>query len=488
MKQAPNSSFSIESKRSFLANALPLFSLSFLGLVAIRIWIQCTIYDRYLSTDSGILTIAINFIRIATIALFLFMCLKDKFSPNLQKQLSLISTVLMTLASILFLLLTEFSSPLLLALACLCAGVGITWGGGIWICFYARLAPKEALFYAFASLALSSIAGLLLGFFSETVSYSISILMPALSLAAFRSASKHLDERSQVAAATPSAVYDQEPKSTLLRLLVGLFLLEFALGVARGFPFGLSLVLPVPFQVAHQFSVVLLCAGIIWWVLVKGNTLKFSPLWNMQLVLLIIGVLFLISQSEELMPFGATLITISNTFILGLIWYCCYDYARHTSLAPYVVLGVAWAIHIFPRELGRSLIWIAQPHSSLTIIVIAFMICLLALSIIFLFSDRIPVKRPFFAGLKTAPPDTEKKEANTLVFDLDARVNCLQARYILTKRETEVLRLFAQGRSKAFIAQELFITENTVRTYTKSIYTKCEIHNKQELLTLLLEA
>ena len=61
----------------------------------------------------------------------------------------------------------------------------------------------------------------------------------------------------------------------------------------------------------------------------------------------------------------------------------------------------------------------------------------------------------------------------------------LQDQYGLSSRETEVMELIARGNSVATIADKLIISENTVRTHSKHIYTKLDIHKKQELLDLL---
>ena len=64
---------------------------------------------------------------------------------------------------------------------------------------------------------------------------------------------------------------------------------------------------------------------------------------------------------------------------------------------------------------------------------------------------------------------------------------CLVARaqFGLSTREAEVMELIARGRTVAAIAEELFISENTVRTHSKHIYTKLDIHSKGELSQLL---
>ncbi|HJF65740.1 MAG TPA: helix-turn-helix transcriptional regulator [Slackia equolifaciens] len=57
--------------------------------------------------------------------------------------------------------------------------------------------------------------------------------------------------------------------------------------------------------------------------------------------------------------------------------------------------------------------------------------------------------------------------------------------YGLSSRETEVMELLGRGRTGSAIADELFISENTVRTHIKRIYAKVGVGKKQELLAVL---
>ena len=61
----------------------------------------------------------------------------------------------------------------------------------------------------------------------------------------------------------------------------------------------------------------------------------------------------------------------------------------------------------------------------------------------------------------------------------------IAARYGLSSRETEVFMLLAQGRSRRYISDELFIAEGTVANHTGRVYEKLGVHSKQELLSLV---
>ncbi len=53
----------------------------------------------------------------------------------------------------------------------------------------------------------------------------------------------------------------------------------------------------------------------------------------------------------------------------------------------------------------------------------------------------------------------------------------------LTEREADVLALLAAGRSRRHIGQALCIGEETVKSHVKSIYTKLDVHSKEELIS-----
>ena len=46
------------------------------------------------------------------------------------------------------------------------------------------------------------------------------------------------------------------------------------------------------------------------------------------------------------------------------------------------------------------------------------------------------------------------------------------------------MQLFCKGRTKAYIAETMYVTENTVRSHIKHIYTKLGVHSRKELVAL----
>ncbi|CAM1360544.1 LuxR family transcriptional regulator [Tenacibaculum sediminilitoris] len=52
----------------------------------------------------------------------------------------------------------------------------------------------------------------------------------------------------------------------------------------------------------------------------------------------------------------------------------------------------------------------------------------------------------------------------------------------LSERENEVLTLLAKGKSYASIAEELYLSINTIKTHTRNIYEKLQVNNKKEIM------
>ena len=87
-------------------------------------------------------------------------------------------------------------------------------------------------------------------------------------------------------------------------------------------------------------------------------------------------------------------------------------------------------------------------------------------------ADRLP------AGASTVPPRSQ----------LSLRCDLFAARTGLTAREREVLELLMRGRTGAYIAETLVISENTARGHVRRLYTKLGVHSRQELIDLVERA
>ena len=67
------------------------------------------------------------------------------------------------------------------------------------------------------------------------------------------------------------------------------------------------------------------------------------------------------------------------------------------------------------------------------------------------------------------------------------RLSSLCRRFSLTERESDVMAMICQGKSNPQIAEELFISESTVKRHLTSIYHKTDTTNRYELIVLFCQ-
>lgn len=84
---------------------------------------------------------------------------------------------------------------------------------------------------------------------------------------------------------------------------------------------------------------------------------------------------------------------------------------------------------------------------------------------------------------EVAEDDTKPRKAGR--FRLQCEV--IADRYLLSRRETEVLFLLAKGHNASYIQDKLCVSLSTAKTHISHIYRKLDIHSQQELLNMVEE-
>ena len=84
---------------------------------------------------------------------------------------------------------------------------------------------------------------------------------------------------------------------------------------------------------------------------------------------------------------------------------------------------------------------------------------------------------------QAAPQDAE--EGRRAKGRFHSQCEAIADRYLLSRRETEVMFLLAKGHNAAFIQDQLCISKSTAKTHINHIYRKLDIHTQQELLSMV---
>ena len=94
--------------------------------------------------------------------------------------------------------------------------------------------------------------------------------------------------------------------------------------------------------------------------------------------------------------------------------------------------------------------------------------------------DLIPQQEP----ARTAPVDLATMPIEEKVLKV---LSFLPEDGMLTAREREILELVLLNKKRKEIADELFLSENTIKTYTRTLYGKLGVSSREELYALLLK-
>ena len=478
----------------------PQFTPALLGPAVMLVWTQCMLYARYLWVDAGITTVITNYARCGFIVVLAAFALAGRFTNRFQDGLGKLSVVLMTFASLLFYLTVLVDEPgVLTVIGAICAGIGVTWGEGMWIKAYMRLPAREALFYALVSLGAFSCVGMFIGLVPQHISLLAGMVLPMLAYVMYGRSMGVLDAQEQhEAPAIPAAadnVYAREPRSSLVRILVGISLFSFVMGVSRGFPYGTSIRIGQGFQMVQHLALIVIAFATLYRTLYKDKPLHFVVLWETQLSVMVAGILLLSTYDSLLTTVGATVMAVANLCQVIFLWLTVIDFARHREASAFHALGAVWFCHLFFRETGRLIIIVVTSWRVVnSAVILAVLIGLIVVCMALMLTGPIPRVRPLFDGLCEikaaqahettghAQPETESPETRQAGVDIRAR---LTQSYGLTPRETDVALLLSEGRSTPYAAESLGLTENTVRGYTKQVYEKLGVHSKQQLIDFI---
>lgn len=189
---------------------------------------------------------------------------------------------------------------------------------------------------------------------------------------------------------------------------------------------------------------------------------------------IVIGSLYLSAIFEgPVISISLVLFDLAYGMILFTIWLSPIVYTRYgvvyTVAAGFFAHKMGWTVGI---AITKSFPWHDYAWISTIVMVVAFLL-LFALSITSL------IKCYRSTNIVSPDPPTQSLEKScALVAD----------RYGLTKREGEVLILLAKGRTAAYLARDLYLSESTVRTHTAHIYHKLNINSQQMLIDIVEKA
>ncbi len=314
----------------------------------------------------------------------------------------------------------------------------------------------------------------------EPASTALAALLPLLSALALW-ALMQLDPPHSLERAPGNAPMEQPGQA--LWPLVGLVVLAYA---ASGVLSGMYSATPVQ---GSLLSAALALPLVACAFLTRGRTVFSALLWGLALVPLIMSALFVIVPASAVFSMGLSMLTAGRRGVFMLLWLllveCCL--ARGDGRPATALAGAGYAaVYLLVRTLIASLrageLEHAMPAEALqgATLAVALVIVACSLGVIALVARRGP------GGGEATPAAAQPAPAAPTEHELrHAACQAIAQEAQLTEKEGLALEYVSMGYTVARIAQERGVSENTVRTHTKGLYRKLDVHSKQEVIELV---
>lgn len=353
------------------------------------------------------------------------------------------------------------------------AGVCMGWGYLRWSAPYADMGIRSAVACLFGSYVAGSTIKIAFDAAPAWLGFAFAFSLPIISLVSLRLCAKL--ELPQNEARRGEVLYSGMPAlQSLWRVALCVFAFCLVRQVASltttSNEFALAGRLVGHF-VEVGFALVALA-----WVFHLNRALDFPQLWRFVFLFLASTIAADCLLGPSLLPRLCDGVAVS--LIVMLLWLVLADIAHHSDHHPYLIFGLGWGLYVGANYLGLVLVRLVAGEATMTAELGVALLWATGVVMAFCLETRDPDVQRLFADLRTKVDPEE-------FASIDERCEQLGQQYGLTGREIDVLKLLAKGRSKIYIAETLYISENTVRGHSRRLYTKLGVHTRDELQAML---
>lgn len=455
--------------------ALPIIAMA-IGLAA---WYLCSNWISTLTYDTAVHYWWINRsgAEIAAIAIALLLFGKVGTAPHAR-----IGDWLLALgyaAAIVILTIPLGADPLWATGALALFGLGQTWMMARWSVRLAAADTRQLVAALLAAMALVAFVKIPLAIVPRDVGSALVALLPLLAAAMLVFHREDVPEPVKRWFDAASARSYLPFAFAMATFFLVWSVLNFILKRETGH-YSVGETSSLSFTIASQTVLMALAAFIAWWVFARGGKLDLTLVWKFAYTLMA-GALFLFvlwGTTQFIQAVTSAAVVIAKMFL----WLALINVARHSAFPPWAVVCTGQLLYAVPDCLGRAAAS-ALSLASIESVTAAALLLGIVVVVAFCLPDRSPAAMNLLSDLnRTGGPSLTESEA------LERRCEDLGAAHGLSKREIEILEFLCKGRSRPYIAETLYLSENTVRTHSKHIYQKLDVHTRQELLDLVSEA
>ena len=339
-----------------------------------------------------------------------------------------------------------------------------------WCVLYTRLHMRQAFVCVLLTYMIDRALNGVMFFLPGPVQAVIAPTCLVVSGALFHRASRQLGD--PTAEASENARAHRHTLSALLKFAVCLFAFNLAVvALLRIAPQTHGMTEEILMHAAEMLlAAVLLLAGAV-----MRRPVRFALLWGCAFVMITSALLSVCLGLEAL---TLTLTKMSTGFLAIVIWLVAIDFAHHGRMSPVAIVAVLRAAAGVP-SVALYLLQPLLPSAWNAPAVAATLMWLLSIATLYFVTERELIALRLFEGLDAVAP------VQPGVADIEHRCAEIAARFGLTERERQIMAMTCLGKSKAYIAGQIGISESTVKSHVRNIYAKLDVHSKNELQGLV---
>lgn len=381
-------------------------------------------------------------------------------------------------------------------------GCGLGWCFSTWFRVLCALPLRDAFCYVllgFSAGALGCLVLKLIEGISVAAVLLVGALLPAGSAVALRRCAGmvDLDADAVPVAACAGAAREGSALGAVVVLVVQIVVYVMVFG--NGFVF--SVLQDSLASSPHGTATALLNYGLrallplvlmAWLAVQEGPDAEvYRPVFNVAMlvgVFVLLGAWF-IAGLDTLVAHA--LVSTARNMVLMLLFLSCLKLVRESGKSPWFVFGVgrgAYEVSVIAGIAGYA--WFVRTLGGVSIgqdLVYLTAMCVIAFLTSCFFATAQSLGGTSAAG--RAPADgtgaAKGSRADASGAAADDAFGVLRERYALNDREYQILTMFCHGSSKRRIAEQIGISENTVRWYLQQLYVRLDVHSRDELLELV---
>lgn len=459
------------TKRRTLSDLAHL-PLCFFGFAFIRAWDDIAFY-QFSSIVPGHTWVGQDAFLLMMIAVFApFALLARRVAPLHEKRWALpLATGMLVVSSVLGAIagLDEGSAPALTAGAVVCAGAGAALSILLWAELQSCFNPFRVVLYVSGSFLLGAVMGwLFVGLGPDRLPF-VQVVLPLLSALCLKLG------------------FARIPKADLPKRTWGKMRFPWGLIVVLGiyqFIFGLHPANDIATVSPSVWGAIIASAALFFGTFLLSHRFDFSFVYRTPFVLMTCGLLITLLTFSASNVIASLCISTANTFMFLILTILLCDISHRYGISVLVLCGIQEIATItiiggdlVEEAMNTGLVFV-RADDSIVIVGLTILVVIATVALLFERKSSEEWGLAFFGADKLAEGGDEHS-----LFAL--RCNEIAEQRRLSPREKEVFWLLTTDKTLAEIAGELYIATGTLKSHTRRIYQKLDVHSRREMMDLI---